>query len=165
MSGVKNGLFTGLIAVASLMPVFSNAQPPSPGGNPKTEKTENADNPQYIVNGVQYPDAGVAGLVNSEGGNSMSVIVYKGEDNANLTDKSVAEYLENDMRSKGANGKCFVESGPGKYTGYMIYVNGLAEGSHNLMGGDQFLIEYPKAITKQIGLGANKLVSTDRSPR
>lgn len=152
MNAAKNGLYTALIAGASLLPAFSFAQSgPNPGKDSKAQT-------EYVVNGKKYDDAGVAGLANSKGGQSMSVVVYKGQDNAHLDDKTIIDYMENDMRSKGANGRCFVYYLGAKQSGYVFYVNGRGV-APDIVNGDEFDKYYNDAVKRQVGLSTNSIAN------
>lgn len=86
MSAAKNGLYTLLIAGASLLPAFSFAQAgPNTGGDPKTEKTTKkweAGNDKDL----QAQDA-------SKGG-KLAFVAYLDAKSRGMTDERVKEVLK-----------------------------------------------------------------------
>ncbi|MBL7681758.1 MAG: hypothetical protein JNK00_00240 [Flavipsychrobacter sp.] len=143
LKAIAVGALATVFTVANDVRAFAQAGP-NPGDNPKSgTKTE------YVVNGKEYPDAGVAGLANSEGGNSMSVVVFRGKQDFDRSEEQLKALYEKYMSKQGVNGKCFVETfEKNAYTMYMLYVNGNSA-TPNAMSGDQFIELFPKMIAKQ----------------
>lgn len=141
MSGIKNGLFTGLLAVASLMPVFSNAQPPAPG-DPKTGKTEKVAKKLVHSKGTQA-------FIYSESEHGIGLHLNRGNDNAKWTEEDIQKKFADYFASHGVKGKVFVDMYDVPNTSGIIFVNGLPVGEDKIVGFDELLKLLPTAVDKQ----------------